>query len=128
MRHIQPGNALLIIRLLGFGHDGMAGRTPLQSEIFRRRFWANYLVNCHATDLLPYQGPSENSLKLPLPWREEDFENDIPSTPAITLETGESNGSIYAELVRALTFWYVSSADVCYDNTNERVGRKFGHS
>jgi hypothetical protein len=106
---IKPttGNASLIVSLLGLGSERYRSGGGLESESLRRRFWAHYLMNCHAAESGMGDEPSEKTLKLPLPWREEDFEAGTTSAPPVTLECGFNNGSLYAEVVRSLTLWRV---------------------
>lgn len=111
------GNASLIVSLLGLGSEKYRGGTGLESEILRRRFWAHYLMNCHAAESATADRPSERTLKLPLPWPEEDFVGGIAKSAPITLECGFSNGSLYAELSRSLTLWGVDRLiKRCYAN------------
>lgn len=101
------GNASLIVSLLGLGSERYRSGAGLESETLRRRFWAHYLMNCHAADSGMGDEPSEKTLKLPLPWREEDFEAGGANAPPVTLECGFNNGSLYAEVIRSLTLWRV---------------------
>jgi len=101
------GNASLIVSLLGLGSEKHRSGTTLESEILRRRFWAYYLMNCHAAEAGTADRPSERTLKFPLPWPEEDFVAGITNDTTTTLESGFSNGSLYAELSRSLTLWYI---------------------
>jgi hypothetical protein len=74
-----------------------------ESEVRRRRFWACYLMHCHAIDFTMGMGHSPS--KLTLPCREEDYDAGLPGHPKVCLSSGESNGGIFCELVKALTFW-----------------------
>ena len=42
---------------------------------------------------------------LALPWTEEDFGAGVPTVPRVCLKSGQSNGGVFCELVRALAFW-----------------------
>ncbi|KIW92643.1 uncharacterized protein Z519_06490 [Cladophialophora bantiana CBS 173.52] len=102
---IHKGSAAQIAHLLGLGTD-MPGREDLwESEIRRRRFWACYLMHCHAIETCAVLTSAENTLKLTLPWPEEDFNVGTAIHPRVCLKSGNSNGSIFGELIKALTFW-----------------------
>ena len=49
--------------------------------------------------------PLTTSPNLPLPWPEDEFETGLAKSNAVTLSSTESNGGIYAELVKVLTLW-----------------------
>lgn len=99
------GNASLIVSLLGLGTEKHRTAAGVDSEALRRRYWANYLMNCHAAESSSGDEPSEKTRKLPLPWPEEDFEAGSTSSRPTTLESGSDNGSLYAEVIRSLTLW-----------------------
>lgn len=80
------------------------------TEKDRRRFWACYLMNCHTSDPMSL-GTSASKIKdFTLPWREEDFDMGLLQSPTTTLASGQSNGDIFGELIKALTLWYVYHA------------------
>lgn len=76
----------------------------LESEIRRRRFWACYLLNSFLTDSLFPKVPTEAMLNMQLPCCEHDFELDKPQG-GVSLKSGQSTQSIYAELVRVMALW-----------------------
>ncbi|KEF57342.1 uncharacterized protein A1O9_05259 [Exophiala aquamarina CBS 119918] len=53
-----------------------------------------------------------NMDNLPLPWPEEDFEIGVCRSPQITLSSDQSNGGMYAELIKILTIWSTAIAFV----------------
>ena len=71
----------------------------------RRRLWACYLMQCKMGENLALFEPIANIPKLTLPWPEADFEAGISQGPHGCLESGQGNGGIYAEMVKALTLW-----------------------
>jgi hypothetical protein len=101
----MPGNAAQISHLLGLGTERPYVDDSFASEVRRRRFWACYLMHCHAIELGFLVGVGDNISKLTMPWKEEDYEAGIPTCPRACLKSGVGNGSIYGELVKALTFW-----------------------
>lgn len=76
----------------------------LESEIHRRRFWACYLLDCHGSEKLFTSSAIETAQKLTLPSREEDFEAGL-SGPPVSLSSGQSNGGLYCELIKAMSLW-----------------------
>ncbi|KEF54552.1 uncharacterized protein A1O9_08994 [Exophiala aquamarina CBS 119918] len=109
--YVLKGSSKLPLEDLGpdrLGSEKYRTGTGLDSEILRRRFWAHYLMNCHSAESATADRPSERTLKLPLPWPEEDFVAGIADVTPIFLECGFSNGSLYAELSRSLTLHEVS--------------------
>lgn len=102
---VALGNAAQISHLLGLGTERRGESDSFASEIRRRRFWACYLMHCHAIEMGFTMGSGQSAMLLTLPWKEEDFEAGIPTNPSICLQSGESNASIFSELIRALTFW-----------------------
>ncbi|KIX09067.1 uncharacterized protein Z518_00145 [Rhinocladiella mackenziei CBS 650.93] len=107
--YIHKGNGTQTAYLLGFGTERPNADDSWESEVCRRRFWSCYLMHCHASESLFALEAGETVLKLALPWREEDFDAGIPTRPKATLDSGPSNGGIFCELVKALTFWHVLS-------------------
>ncbi|OBT75851.1 hypothetical protein VF21_04434 [Pseudogymnoascus sp. 05NY08] len=103
--YIHKGNALQLARLLGFGIEKPDKESPLESEIQRRRFWACYLMNCHASESVSVPEASETTRKLRLPWRDEDFEAGFCAEPGVSLDSGQSNEGIFCETVKAMTYW-----------------------
>ncbi|KFZ17772.1 hypothetical protein V501_01572 [Pseudogymnoascus sp. VKM F-4519 (FW-2642)] len=103
--YIHKGNALQLAHLLGFGTERPDKEGSLESEIQRRRFWACYLMNCHAPESMSVPEISKTAQKLRLPWRDEDFEAGFCAEPGVSLDSGQSNGGIFSELVKAMTYW-----------------------
>ncbi|OCT45727.1 hypothetical protein CLCR_01572 [Cladophialophora carrionii] len=101
----MPGNAAQISHLLGLGIERLGVEDSLESEVRRRRFWACYLMHCHAIELGVLVRTGDNILRLTMPWKEEDYEAGLPTCPRVCLKSGGSTGSLYGELVKALTFW-----------------------
>lgn len=101
------GNATLLAQTLGLGSDPPGKEDLWESEVRRRRFWASYLIEGHSSEpaSMIVRQPSESTLKLTLPWREEDFEVGIPSQPRACLDSGQSNGGLFCELIKAMTIW-----------------------
>ncbi|OQU96863.1 Fungal specific transcription factor domain-containing protein isoform 3 [Cladophialophora immunda] len=102
---IHKGTAAQIAHLLGLGTDRPGKEDMWQSEIRRRRFWACYLMHCHAIETCAVGASAENTLNLTLPWTEEDFDAGVATNARVCLKSGDSNGGIFAELIKALTFW-----------------------
>ncbi|KIW68212.1 hypothetical protein, variant [Phialophora macrospora] len=102
---IHKGNAAQISHVLGLGTERPYVDDSFALEIRRRRFWACYLMHCHAIELGFLVGAGDNISKLTMPWKEEDYEAGLPTCPRASLRSGAGNGSIYGELVKGLTFW-----------------------
>lgn len=101
------GNANLLVQILGLGCERIGTEDLWESEVRRRRFWACHLINSHAAEPA-YIGtvePSDSTLKLLLPSREEDFEVGKPSQPQTCLSSSHSNGGLFCELIKAMTIW-----------------------
>lgn len=105
--YIHKGNATLLAQILGLGSDHPGKEDLWESEVRRRRFWASYLIEGHSSEStsMIVRQPPESTLKLTLPWREEDFEVGIPSQPRACLDSGQSNGGLFCELIKAMTIW-----------------------
>lgn len=101
----NPGNAAQVAHLLGFASDKPGQEDLWESEVGRRRFWACYLMGCHASEGLSVIEGGETTLRLTLPWREEDFEAGTPSKPRSSIASGQSNGGLFCELIKAMTLW-----------------------
>lgn len=101
------GNATLVALSLGLGNENHGKEQLLETEVRRRRFWACYLIGAHASEgnYFAVAEPSSSILKLTLPWREEDFTIGIPSQPRTCLESNQSNGGLFSELIRAMMLW-----------------------
>ena len=63
-------------------------------------------MHCHNNEKLSSFAPLAELPNLPLPWPEDDFESGVAKGSSATLTSTESNGGMYAELVKALTLWY----------------------
>lgn len=101
------GNGTLLAQILGFGSDTSGKEDLWESEVRRRRFWACYLMDSHAsehTSILSAR-PSVSTLELTLPWREEDFEARKSSQPRTWLASDQSNEGLFCELIKAMTIW-----------------------
>lgn len=96
------GNAIQIAYMLGMAGQGVRNANGLATEMTRRRYWAVYLLNTHATDTLFTKDPD---LSLPLPWTDEEFNAGYCDRDPIALRDLTRNDSIYAELVRIMTLW-----------------------
>ena len=99
------GNAAQISHLLGLGTERVGAEDSFASEVRRRRFWACYLMHCHAIDMCFTVGAGDSALELTLPWRENDYSAGLPSQPRVCLRSGGSNEGIFCELVKAMKFW-----------------------
>ncbi|EXJ69398.1 uncharacterized protein A1O5_07434 [Cladophialophora psammophila CBS 110553] len=103
--YILKGNAIQTAHLLGMGRQPRLDRRSLSSELRRRRFWACYLIECHASNSTHVLDASEQIYSLPLPCTEEEFENGISEQPDVFLACEQSTGGIFCEMIRALWFW-----------------------
>ena len=99
------GNAIQIGHLLGLSYEREVTKHSWESEKSRRRFWACYLIHCHSSESIFTPAPDGAFLKLQLPWLEEDFDAGLSSRPSVCLESGQSNGGVFCELIKALTLW-----------------------
>ncbi|KAH7148209.1 hypothetical protein EDB81DRAFT_791762 [Dactylonectria macrodidyma] len=102
---LHKGNAYQTLYIMGLGPIVSRNENSLESEIRRRRFWACYLMHCYSPERLALFEPIANMENLPLPWPEEDFEAGMSQCPTVSLKSQQSNGGIYCELIRGLTFW-----------------------
>ncbi|KAH7148987.1 hypothetical protein B0J13DRAFT_295137 [Dactylonectria estremocensis] len=102
---LHKGNAYQTLYIMGLGPTAPRNENSLEIEIRRRRFWACYLMHCYSPERLALFEPIANMHDLPLPWPEEDFEAGMSRCPTVTLKSRQSNGGIFCELIRALTFW-----------------------
>ncbi|KAH7370243.1 hypothetical protein BKA65DRAFT_13263 [Rhexocercosporidium sp. MPI-PUGE-AT-0058] len=103
--NIHYGNAIQLALVLGLGVERVGKENFLESEIRRRRFWACYLMNCHAPQSMSVQDTSETTLKLTLPWGENDFEAGFYAGAMASLDSGQSNYGLFSELIRVMTYW-----------------------
>ncbi|KIW10893.1 hypothetical protein PV08_10192 [Exophiala spinifera] len=101
---VQSGIASSTAWTIGLPFARQEVAEPLQAEIRRRRFWACYLLNAFLQDSLFPKVPTEAMLRASLPCRQEDFDRGRPQG-GVTLKSGESSQSIYAELIRAMAVW-----------------------
>ncbi|KAJ9609082.1 hypothetical protein H2200_006853 [Cladophialophora chaetospira] len=107
----HKGNAGQILHILSSGNDRPGKEDLWVSERARRRFWAWYLMSCHAPEsaIMVAERP-DNINTLTLPWHEQDFERSTPTQPRLSLSSGKSNGGLYCEVIRAMTHWaYVNA-------------------
>ncbi|KAH8697046.1 hypothetical protein BGW36DRAFT_160144 [Talaromyces proteolyticus] len=103
--YIYRGNAAQVAHVLGLGIERPGMMDSVNSELRRRRFWACYLMHCYASEPFSQPEPGGNIRKLSLPWREEDFEIGVLTHRRVCLESDQTNGGIYCELVHAWTLW-----------------------
>ena len=92
---------------MGLGSDPTNMDNSWEAESRRCRVWACYLMHCHDNGKLSSFEPIALSPNLPLPWPEEDFKAGNSESNPVKLTSSESNGGIYAELVKVMTLWYV---------------------
>ena len=90
---------------MGLGSEKLHRRNSWESEIRRRRFWACYLMHCHNSEKLSFFELAADMENLPLPWPEDDFIASQSTRPQVTLKSGNSNGGVFSELIKVLTFW-----------------------
>ena len=62
-------------------------------------------MHCHNAEGLSAFEPIADMPNLTLPWPEEDFEAGFSHCPPVSLESGRTNGGIFPELIKVLTFW-----------------------
>ncbi|KAH8174568.1 hypothetical protein LIA77_05987 [Sarocladium implicatum] len=103
--YMHNGNAMQTTHILNLVSDGGKKRGELNGEISRRRFWACFLTNCHTSDSLFTMGPPGALADLQLPWREEDFERGSSAGPQAKFGSKETNGGLYSEMVRGMSYW-----------------------
>lgn len=94
-----------MLDLLGLGPKSLHTENSLQSEIRRRHFWACYIMHCHTSEKGAQFKLEDASAALSLPWTDEDFDAGLAGHPRVSLESEDSNGSVFAELVKATTIW-----------------------
>ncbi|KAI0448227.1 hypothetical protein F4803DRAFT_14184 [Xylaria telfairii] len=106
--YLYKGHAFLLLDLLGLGPKSLHTEDSLQSEIRRRHFWACYVtvVHCHTSEKGAQFKLEDASVTLSLPWTDQDFDAGLAGYPRVSLESEESNGGVFAELIRATTIWY----------------------
>ncbi|KAI0454672.1 hypothetical protein F5B21DRAFT_504148 [Xylaria acuta] len=104
--YLYKGHAFLLLDLLGLGPKSLYTENSLQSEIRRRHFWACYVMHCHTSEKGAQFKLEGDTSKLPLPWSDEDFDTGLARNPPVSLDSEESNGSVFAELIKATTIWY----------------------
>ncbi|KAI0390890.1 hypothetical protein F5Y17DRAFT_442748 [Xylariaceae sp. FL0594] len=106
--YLHKGTAFLLPDILGLGPKAVQGANSLEAEVRRRYFWACYVMHAHTAEKSPRFEPRGSVLTLPLPWSDEDFSEGVcrrPQIPSLSSPGGESDGSLYACLIRATTFW-----------------------
>ncbi|KAI5456813.1 hypothetical protein BGZ63DRAFT_396209 [Mariannaea sp. PMI_226] len=103
--HIHKGNAMQTAHILKLANKTDNGISPLKAEVSRRRFWACYLLNCHTSESIFAIDPPRVIANVPLPWSETDFSAGASVQSLELMDSTPSGTSIYAELVRALSFW-----------------------
>ncbi len=100
-------NACSLLHIGGLGSAKLHTPNSLASEIRRRRLWACYLMHCTLGENLSLFEPVTDIPKLTLPWPEADFDAGVSRGPHVCLESGESGGGVYAELIKAGMLWYI---------------------
>ncbi|KIX03502.1 uncharacterized protein Z518_07055 [Rhinocladiella mackenziei CBS 650.93] len=116
--HIVLGNAFDLLHIIGLGSETPQTQKSWKCEIRRRRFWACYLMHCHNGECLSLLKPVADTGNLALPWPEEDFDIGVTDYPRVTLNSNQSNGGIYTEVIKALTLWasvlsFIKSSGPC---------------
>lgn len=99
------GNAFNLLYIIGHGSQTQRAQNSPNFELRRRRAWACYLTYCQNAECMPLFKEIVDIENLSLPSPEEEFEAGIFKTPWTTLNSGQSNGSLYAELIRIYTLW-----------------------
>ncbi|KAI0148667.1 hypothetical protein GGR57DRAFT_475151 [Xylariaceae sp. FL1272] len=103
--YLHKGNAFQLQDIVGLGPRSLQTENTLESEIRRRRFWACYAMHCHTSERgnqFQLKGPI---MKLPFPWREEDFEDGVGRHGQVCIEDDRSDGALFSELIRIMTIW-----------------------
>jgi len=77
----------------------------LEFEVRRRRFWACYLTQCALGESLTVFESITDVLKFTLPWGESDFDAGTAQDSDTYLDSGRTDGRIFAELIKAFTMW-----------------------
>lgn len=99
------GIAYQMLLIIGLGTETPQTENPWESEVRRRRIWASYLMHCHENGKLSSFDPLATLPNLPLPCPEDEFEAGLLQSTPVTIHSTESNGGIYAELIKVLTLW-----------------------
>lgn len=101
----SQGNSAQAAHVLGLGFERPGTEDSWTLESRRRRFWACYLLHCYASEPFPQPEPGGNIQEVTLPWREEEYDIGVSRHPRVSLASGQSNGGIYCEFVKAWTLW-----------------------
>lgn len=91
--------------ILNLAGGNRAKGPSLEAELSRRRFWACYLINCHSSESMFAIDSPRKLAELPLPWHDTDYKRGSAFVPAVTFGSHSSNGSTYAEMIRAMAQW-----------------------
>ncbi|KAH6949292.1 hypothetical protein DER45DRAFT_581033 [Fusarium avenaceum] len=121
--YLHKGNACQLLHIIGIGPQASSRCSALESEIYRRRFWACYLFHCFSSEkLFRFEGIADFG-NLPLPWPEDDFAAGITPSNVATINNDVSTGSVFTELIRGLTLWcsVVSAVKSKEDNFTSRL-------
>ncbi|KAG8358388.1 hypothetical protein FVEN_g3936 [Fusarium venenatum] len=111
MSFLHKGNACQHLHIIG---TNVKHNSSLASEIYRRRFWACYLMHCFSSEKLFRFEAIADVENLPLPWPDNNFEAGTPPTDIATIANGVVTGSEFAELIRGLHLWsHVAPAVRC---------------
>lgn len=97
-------SACSLLSIIGIGSVLPQQLGSWEAERRRRRAWATYLMHCHNAESLSNFSVTGME-KIALPWPEADFESGHTRSAPVTLESGWSNGGIYAEVIKILTLW-----------------------
>jgi hypothetical protein len=74
-------------------------------ELQRRNFWSWYIMHCHSNESFGILEAAGDISSLPLPWPEDEFAAGYLTSLPTNLNSTEGSTSIFAELVKLMTFW-----------------------
>lgn len=100
------GNSLNLLVILGLRPCSQPDEDPWVAELRRRRLWACYLMHCQNSES-PSRFPIAGIEDLELPWPEKDFNGMVSQYRGlpVTLRSGGCSGSIWSNIIRAMTLW-----------------------
>jgi hypothetical protein len=103
--HNTSANAFHFLCIHGIGDTKQMQIETFEVELQRRHFWSWYIMHCHSNESFGVLEAAGNIENLPLPWPEHEFAaGSLCSQPTI-LKSTEGSTSIFAELVKLMTFW-----------------------
>ncbi|KAH8808017.1 hypothetical protein F5884DRAFT_857574 [Xylogone sp. PMI_703] len=102
---LHKGNSCTTLRIVGVGSDTARMENSLESEIKRRRLWACYLTHCQNCERITLFEPTDDIANLPLPWPDGEFAAGSSKHPQLSLQSTQSNGGTFAELIKVITLW-----------------------